>query len=85
MNLSELTKLPKELFNKHSQCVIETCINGIKTSVLHLHDDNGDYLAILATDKSLSKICGQIILNHLINIVAYDTYEGNVVIIKAYY
>ncbi|MSS64567.1 hypothetical protein [Velocimicrobium porci] len=83
--MSELNMSAIDLFKLHESEAIKTTINGIDTKVLKLSDSSGNYLAIPATDKNLSKICGKIVLDYLINRVTYDTYNGKVVIIKAYY
>ena len=83
--MSELNLSPIELFNQNSSKLIKVCINGIDTMVLELSDAHGDYLAIIAYDKSLSNICGQIILDHWIKEINYDKYQGEVALIKAYY
>lgn len=83
--MSELSMSPVELFRSRESDVISVNINGIDTFVLELSDENRNYLAIPATDKDLSKICFTFVLNHLITRVTYDTYQGKVAIIKAYY
>lgn len=83
--MSELNISPFELFNQNLDKLINVYINGINTYVLNLSDTHGKYLAIIAQDKKLSNILGQVICGHLIKEIDYDKYQGKVVIIKAYY
>lgn len=83
--MSELSMSPVELFRSHESDAISVNINGIDTYVLELNDNKGNYLAIPATDKDLSQICGTFVLNRLIKEISYDKYQGKVALIKAYY
>ncbi|MDB1935101.1 hypothetical protein PMY38_10050 [Clostridium tertium] len=83
--MNELDISPYELFHQNSSKLIDVTINGINTKVLELRDNHGEYLAIIATDKILSKICTQTILGHLIKEVSYDKYQDKIALIKAYY
>lgn len=83
--MSELNISPAELFKQNLAKLINVHINGINTYVLELNDTRGKYLAIIATNKALSHIGGQIICGHLIKEVDYDTYKGKTAIIKARY
>lgn len=83
--MSELNISPGELFAQNSTMLINVYINGIDTNVLELSDNHGNYLAIIAHDKMLSKINDQVILGHWIKEIDYDNYQGKVAIIKAYY
>lgn len=83
--MSELDISPVELFSQNSSKIINICINGIDTKSLELNDNHGNYLAIIALDKSFSDICGQIIHNHWIKEVDYVNYQGKIMLIKAYY
>ena len=83
--MNELDISPYELFHQNSSKLIDVTINGINTKVLELRDNHGEYLAIIATDKILSKICAQTILGHLLKEVSYDKYQDKIALIKAYY
>ncbi|MBS6501612.1 MAG: hypothetical protein KH415_08270 [Clostridium sp.] len=83
--MNELDISPYELFHQNSSKLIAVTINGINTKVLELRDNHGEYLAIIATDMILSKICTQTILGHLIKEVSYDKYQDKIALIKAYY
>lgn len=81
--MNELNISPDELFGT-SDAVCFT-VNGISTKVLNMSDEHGDFLAILATDQSLSDICGHFVLGKLIKEIDYLKYQGNIAVIKAYY
>lgn len=81
--MKELNISPDELFGT-SDDVIFT-INGIQTKVIDMSDEHGNFLAILATDKALSNICGEFVLGKLIKEIDYLKYQDRVAIIKAYY
>ena len=81
--MNELKISPDELFGISED--VKFTINGIPTKVIHLSDERGDFLAILATDDSLSNICGDIILGKLIKEIDYLKYQGEIAVIKAYY
>lgn len=74
---------PDELFGTSDD--VKFSINGIPTKVISSSDEHGNYFAILATDPSLSDICGELILGKLIREVDYLKYQGHVAVIKAYY
>ena len=81
--MKELNISPDELFGTSND--VEIVINGISTKVLNMSDEHGNFYAILATDPSLSDICGDIVLGKLITEVDYIKYQGHVALIKAYY
>lgn len=81
--MDELKISPTELFGTPESITIT--INGITTKVLDMSDSHGNFLAISATDKSLSDICGDFILGKFIKEIDYLKYQGKVAIIKAYY
>ncbi|WP_133017041.1 hypothetical protein [Clostridium cuniculi] len=83
MNVLEIS--PYELFEQNSSQLIDVRINGIDTKVLKLNDDHGNYFAIIASDKKLSDICGQFILNNWIKEIDYAKYQDKIALIKAYY
>lgn len=83
--MSEINVTPLEYFQSQQDKLIPVNIAGIDTYILEKEDSHGKYLAIPATDKSLSNICCTHILGHYIKEISYDHYNGNVVIIKAYY
>lgn len=63
-------------------------IFGIETFVVDYEDSQGHCIAFLASadGKELSNsICGEFVLGHLIRMIDYDTYNGVVAIVKAYY
>lgn len=83
--MSDINVTPLEYFKSQQENLIHVNIAGIDTYVLEKEDNHGKYLAIPATDKTLSNICCSTILGHYIKEVTYDHYNGNVAIIKAYY
>lgn len=83
--MAEINVTPLEYFKSRQDDLLPVNIAGIDTYVLELEDAHGKYLAIPATDKSLSNICCTNVLGHYITGVNYDHYKGKVVIIKAYY
>lgn len=83
--MSELSKSPSEIFTPNTPCVEFENINGYDLPVLELSDKHGNYVAIPALYNETSDICGKFIHGHFITEVDYDTYNGEVAIIKAYY
>ena len=83
--MSELNISPYKLFQQNASKLIDVCINGIDTKVLKLSDNHGKYLAIIATHKELSDICGQFILDCWIKEIDYDKYQNKIALIKDYY
>lgn len=81
--MKELNISPDELFGTSDD--VKFTINDIPTKVVSMSDENGEFLAILATDKSLSNICGDIILGKYIKEIDHIYYQGEPAIIKAYY
>lgn len=81
--MKELKISPEELFGASD--TVKITINGIPTQVLNMSDEHGNYLAILATDPSLSDICDEFVLGKYIKEIDYLNYQGQVAIIKAYY
>ncbi len=81
--MKELKIPPEELFGTSD--TVKITINGIPTKVLNMSDEHGNYLAILATDPSLSDICDEFVLGKYIKEIDYLNYQGQVAIIKAYY
>lgn len=81
--MNELKISPDELFGTSNN--IQITINGIPTQVLNMRDEKGTFLAIRATHKELSKICGEFVLGKLITEISYAKYNGEIAIIKAYY
>lgn len=83
--MSELVKSPSEIFNPDNPNIRLECINGYDVPLLKLSDEHGGYFAIPALNMELSNICGHFVCEHMIREIDYDTYNGEVAIIKAYY
>lgn len=83
--MSELVKSPSEIFTPDNPNIRIECINGYEVPLLALSDDHGRYFAIPALNMELSNICGQFLCEHIISEIDYDTYNGEIAVIKAYY
>lgn len=81
--MKELTISPDDLFGTSDD--VKITISGIPTKVVNMSDEHGNFLAILATDKALSNICGDFILGKYIKEIDYLKYQGDIAVIKAYY
>lgn len=85
--MAKLTSNPTKLFESNKDKLLYPTLHGVTTFALELEDETGKYFAMPALEQNrvFSQVCGTVFLDQYITRVDYDTYNGHVILIKAYF